>query len=257
MNETTESSNEQFVRQHQQQEATESSARINASASGPLIRDGQGFVKPALPARLNQSTGSSNQPDAQPPHQQRHQQPHQQPQNGPLPASEQQEQPLPQVAATKRLPPLKDPAARAAGAQARAQALAAAGLAIVRPTTAQVEESYEADDHLFASISMDTVMFDDPSMGFTSSDMMTAMEADQSESFGFDDTTLVVDDGITDGFGMPPPAPGGMLTSIKREPEMVKESIMNVPKPNSAGAFVFPQVSLQKCPEIVVVFFRD
>lgn len=189
---------------------TETDEAVRVQQAGPstaAVRDEQGFVKPALPARLQNQNGPSTT------------------------VSDLSAQ---QSAASKRptIPP-KDPAARAAGAQARAEAFAAAaGAAIIRPTTAQVEESYAEDDDLFANISMDDVMADDPGMGITSSDLMTAVEAGTT----LDDTTLVDDDRVTtDGFGMPPPQPAAS-TIIKKEPDAVPPTI----RTNSAGTFVYP-----------------
>lgn len=189
---------------------TDEAVRVQQQAGpGVAVRDEQGFVKPALPSRLQNQNGGASMTTA----------------------SDMSAQ---QSAPSKRptVPP-KDPAARAAGAQARAQAFAAAaGAAIIRPTTAQVEESYAADDDLFADISMDDVMADDPSMGITSSDILTAVEAGTA----FDDTTLVDDDRVTtDGFGMPPPQPAAS-TIIKKEHDAGPQTMRS----NSAGSFVYP-----------------
>jgi hypothetical protein len=189
---------------------SETDEMVRVQQAGPLtgVRDEQGFVKPALPSRLQNQNGGSTTTTSD--------------------LSAQQS-----VVGKRPTIPPKDPATRAAGAQARAEAFAAAaGVAIIRPTTPQVEESYAEDDDLFANISMDDVMADDPSMGITSSDILTAVEAGTA----FDDTTLVDDDrGITDGFGMPPPQPA-MSTIIKKEHDAVPPTI----RTNSAGSFVYP-----------------
>jgi hypothetical protein len=181
--------------------------RVQGGAA-TVVRDEQGFVKPALPTRLQNPTGGS--------------------------ATAPEVPVQPQSTSRRPTVPSKDPIARAAAAQARAQAFAAAaGAAIIRPTTAQVEESYAEDDDLFANISMDDVMADDPSMGMTSSDILTAVEAGTE----FDDTTLVEDERtLTDGFGLPPPPLQASSTIIKKEPDTAPSTM----RPNSAGTFVYP-----------------
>lgn len=166
------------------------------------VKDEQGFVKPALPARLlNQNVngnGSGRTLQAQ--------------------------QTTATTNGTPNRPPAgppRDAAARAAGAQARARALADAGASIVRPTTTAIEESYAQDDELFASMAMDA---EDPLVGVTSTDLLTAEEVGM-DAFEGDET---VDDLRTDGFGAPPlpPVVSGPPPSLQRG--------------HSAGGFVYP-----------------
>jgi hypothetical protein len=185
------------------------------------VKDEQGFVRPALPARLlnqNQNGGTPTRP-------------------GPSVQAQGQASTSTSTSnATPNRSPAanKDPAARAAGAQARARALAAAGMSIVRPTTTEVEEYYAQDDELFANMDME-----DPLVGLTSTDFLTAEEAGMGETAEDE----LVDDVRTDGFGAPPP---GNVTEMGSARNNAETNTVVGPPPSlqrgrSAGGFVYPQ----------------
>lgn len=195
------------------------------------VKDEQGFVRPALPARLlnqNQNGGTATRP-------------------GPSVQAQGQASTSTSTStstpnATPNRPPAanKDPAARAAGAQARARALAAAGMSIVRPTTTEVEEYYAQDDELFANMDME-----DPLVGLTSTDFLTAEEAGMGETAEDE----LVDDVRTDGFGAPPPVNVTEMGSARNNAEtnVVVGPPPSLQRGRPAGGFVYPQNQVRTC----------
>ena len=193
---------------------------MNAGADQPTqVKDEQGFVKPALPTRLTNQNGG-------------------QPARTALQGQAQSPVATPNGTPSRPVVPQKDPAARAAGAQARARALAAAGMSIVRPTTTEVEEYYAQDDALFASMAMDDPV-DDPLVGMTSTDLLTAEEVGKE---GFQEGETMDDDVRTDGFGAPPP--GAVVDAGIGKGSVGPRSVGPPPslqRGHSAGGFVYPQ----------------
>jgi hypothetical protein len=117
-------------------------------------------------------------------------------------------------------------------------------MSIVRPTTTEVEEYYAQDDELFANMDME-----DPLVGLTSTDFLTAEEAGMGETAEDE----MVDDVRTDGFGAPPP---GNVTEMGSARNNAETNTVVGPPPSlqrgrSAGGFVYPQNQVSRIVSLI------